>query len=60
MFLTIKQCTHAKLNSILIELIIYIKMDLAFNNLQRYYAIKPTKSNQIKSTDEKLSRDRVK
>ena len=33
MFLTIKLCTYAKLSSI--EQIIYIKMDLALNNLQR-------------------------
>ena len=35
MFLTIKLGTHAKLNFFKIELIIYIKMDLALNNLQR-------------------------
>ena len=29
MFLTINLCTHAKLNCFEIELIIYIKMDLA-------------------------------
>ena len=35
MFLTIKLCTYAKLNFLKIEQIIYIKMDLALNNLQR-------------------------
>ena len=35
MFLTIKLCTYAKLNCFQIEQIIYIKMDLALNNLQR-------------------------
>ena len=34
MFLTIKLCTHAKLNCLQIEMIICIKMDLALNNLQ--------------------------
>ena len=44
MFLTIKLCTHAKLNLFEIELIIYIKMDLALNNLQRLICHKnPTK-----------------
>ena len=33
MFLTIKLCTHAKPNFLKIELIIYIQMDLALNNL---------------------------
>ena len=43
MFLTIKLCTYAKLFSI--EQIIYIKMDLALNNLQRLICHK-TKPNQ--------------
>ena len=44
MFLTIKLCTYAKLNC-LIEQIIYIKMNLALNNLQRLICHK-TKPNQ--------------
>ena len=47
MFLTIKLCTYAKL-IFLIEQIIYIKMDLALNNLQSWDAIKPNKPNQTK------------
>ena len=35
MFFTIKLCTYAKLNCFQYEQIIYIKMDLALNNLQR-------------------------
>ena len=35
MLLTIKLCTYAKLNCSKKEQIIYIKMDLALNNLQR-------------------------
>ena len=35
MFLTIKLCTYANLNCFSIEQIIYIKMDLVLNNLQR-------------------------
>ena len=44
MFLTIKLCIHAKLN-FEIELIIYIKMDLELNNLQKLICHKtqPTK-----------------
>ena len=34
MFLTIKLCFHAKLKVFEIEVIIRIKMDLPFNNLQ--------------------------
>ena len=34
MLLTIKLCTYAKLKFFSIEQIIYIKMDLALNNLQ--------------------------
>ena len=48
MFLTIKLCTYAKLNYL--ERIIYIKVDLALNNLQRLICHKPqqTKPNQTK------------
>ena len=35
MFLTIKLCTHTKLNFLKVKLTICIKMDLALNNLQR-------------------------
>ena len=35
MFLKIKLCTYAKLKFFEIELFIYIKIDLALNNLQR-------------------------
>ena len=42
MFLTIKLCTYAKLNCFYIKLIIYIKMDLALNNLQRLISYLPT------------------
>ena len=47
-FLTIKMCTHAKLNCFEIELIIYIKMNLALNNLQRLirHKTQQTKPNQ--------------
>ena len=41
MFLTIKLCTHAKLNLFEIELTICIKMDLLLNNLQRLICHKP-------------------
>ena len=46
MFLTIKLCTYAELFSI--EQIIYIKMDLALNSLQRLicHKTKQTKPNQ--------------
>ena len=44
MFLTIKLCSHAKLNCF------KIKMDLALNNLQRFicYQTQQTKPNQTK------------
>ena len=47
MFLTIKLCTHAKLK-FEIELIIYIKIDLAKSNLQGviYHKTQQTKPNQ--------------
>ena len=47
MFLTIKLCTYAKLK-FSIEQIIYIKMDLALNNLQGLMCreTKQTKPNQ--------------
>ena len=35
MFLTIKLCTHAKLNFLKTERIIRIEVDLALNNQQR-------------------------
>ena len=58
MFLTIKLCTYAKLNYFSIEQIIYIKMDLALNNLQRWicHKTKPnqTKLNQTYFPDDKL------
>ena len=44
MFLTIKLCTCAKLSSI--EQIIYLKMDLALNNLQSLICHKTNKPNQ--------------
>ena len=44
-FSTIKQCTYAKLNCFSIELIIYIKMDLALNNLQRLICHKTKQTN---------------
>ena len=42
--LTIKLCTHAKLNYLEKKLIIWIKMNLALNNRQRliWYKIQPT------------------
>ena len=48
MFLTIKLCTYAKLK----EQIIYIKMDLALNNLQRliWHKTQQTKPNQTNQT----------
>ena len=52
MFLTIKLCTYAKLNCFSIERIIYIKMDLALNNLQRLIC---HKTKQTKQTKLKLS-----
>ena len=47
MFLTIKLCTYAKVNCFKIEQIIYIKMDLALNNLQSLicHKTKKTKPN---------------
>ena len=50
MFLTIKLCIYAKLNCFPIEQIIYIKMNLALNNLQRLicHKTKQTKPNQTK------------
>ena len=46
MFLTIKPCTHAKTELFEIELIIYIKMDLALNNLQGLICHKTQTTNQ--------------
>ena len=46
MFLTIKLCTYAKLNFFKIEQIIYIKMDLALNNLQRLICHKTQQTNK--------------
>ena len=46
MFLTIKLCTYAKLNCFKIEQIIYIKMDLALNNLQRLICHKTQQTNK--------------
>ena len=46
MFLTIKLCTHAKLNCFGIELIICLKMDLALYNLQRLKCHKPKQTNK--------------
>ena len=47
-FLTIKLCTYAKLNFLKIEQIIYIKVDLALNNLQglKCHKTHQTKPNQ--------------
>ena len=45
MFLTVRVCTLAKLNFLKIELIIYIKMDLALNNLQRLMCHKTQPAN---------------
>ena len=50
MFLT--NCTNAKYELFEIELIIYIKMDLALNNLQRLICHK-TKSNKYFQTKRK-------
>ena len=47
MFLTIKLCTHAKLNCFKLELIIYIKMDLALNNQQKLICHKTPTNNQL-------------
>ena len=49
MFLTIKLCTHAKLNFLKIELTICIKMDSALNNLQRLICHKTQPTNQHNS-----------
>ncbi len=46
MFLTLKLCTHAKLNFLKIKLSIYIKMDLALNNLQRLICHKTQPTNK--------------
>ena len=48
MFLTIKLYTYVKLNFFSMEQIIYIKMDLALNNLQGLicHKTKQTKPNQ--------------
>ena len=45
MFLTIKLCTHAKLNFLKTELIICIKMELALNNLQKLMCHKTEPTN---------------
>ena len=49
MFLTIKLWTHAKMNLFEIKLIIYIKIDLALNNLQRLicHKAKPNQTNTL-------------
>ena len=47
MFLTIKLCTYAKLNCFQMEQIIYIKMDLALNNLQRLMCHKTKQTKPI-------------
>ena len=49
MSLTIKLCTYAKVNCFKCKQIIYIKMDLALNNLQRLmcHKTKQTKPNQL-------------
>ena len=47
MFLTITLCTDAKLNFFKIELIICLKMDLALNSQQGWYAIKPKQPSNI-------------
>ena len=46
MFLTIKMCTHAKLNFLKIELSICIKMDLALDNRQMLICHKTQPTNQ--------------
>ena len=46
MFLTIKLCTYPKLNRFKIEMIIYIKMDLALNDLQRLICYITQSTNQ--------------
>ena len=43
MFLTIKMCTHAKLNSLKF---ICIRMDLALNDQQRLICHKPKQTNK--------------
>ena len=52
MFLTIKLCTYAKLNCLKKQHIIYIKMDLALNSLQRLirHKTQQTKPNQTNPT----------
>ena len=47
MFLTIKLCTHAKLNFLKIEPTICINMDLALHNLQRLICHKIQPTNQV-------------
>ena len=59
MFLTIKLCTHAKLNWFEIELIIYIKMDLALNNLQSLICHKTQPTNQIYPANQNMSKAKV-
>ena len=46
MFLAIQLCTYAKQNFLKIEQIIYMKMDLALNNLQRLICHKTQQTNQ--------------
>ena len=46
MFLTIKLCTYAKTELFYKEQIIYIKMDLALNNLQRLICHKTQQQQQ--------------
>ena len=46
MFLTIKLCTHAKLNLKKIELTTCIKMYLALNNVQKFVCHKTQPTNQ--------------
>ena len=48
MFLTIKLSSHAKLELFEIELFICIKMDLAFDNLQRLICRKTQTNDLIK------------
>ena len=55
MFLTIKLCNYAKLNCFSIEQIIYIKIDLTLNNLQRLICHKPNKPNQTNQVQQPAS-----
>ena len=52
-----KLCTHAKLNLFEIELIIYLKVDLALNNQQRLICHKTQTTDQ--PTNQNISTDSI-